>query len=130
MKTEPHASAPQQSSSTLSVEPGSLPVPQRLFLHEPGWRVALKLGSDRIFCYMMAPGQDFYHRLLDGELYIYHGDERICLECAARRGLLTCESLGNLRLPIDTGPVPPSPVSPSPGGSEFDLAAADEVNDA
>ena len=35
------------------------------------------------FCYMMAPGQDYYHRLLDGEVYLFNGDERVCLACAS-----------------------------------------------
>ena len=26
----------------------------------------------------MVPGQDYYHRLLDGELFLHHGDERLC----------------------------------------------------
>src|SRR4051812_44826016 len=77
-------------------EPSPSPSAQlpRLFLREPGWRVALKVGSDRMFCYMMAPGQNYSHRLLDGEVYVYHGDERICLACASRRGLLSFEARG------------------------------------
>ena len=43
------------------------PAPRRLYLHEPGWQIGLKVGSEREFCYAMAPGQDYYHRLLDGE---------------------------------------------------------------
>lgn len=62
--------------------------PQRLYLFEPGWRVALKIGSEREFCYMMAPGQDYYHRLYDGEIYLRRADEKICMACAARRGLI------------------------------------------
>jgi hypothetical protein len=37
---------------------------------------------------MMAPGQDFYHRLLDGEIYLHRDDEKLCFDCAARRGLI------------------------------------------
>ena len=40
---------------------------------------------------MMAPGEDYYHRLLDGELFVHHGDERLCLACAERRGLIAYE---------------------------------------
>ena len=92
----------------------------RLFLHEPGWRIALKVGSDRTFCYMTAPGQDYYHRLLDGELYVYQGDERLCLACAGRRGLFSTESR-SLR---DRGPVvaieaPELPTGPT--GTDLDL---------
>jgi hypothetical protein len=63
----------------------------RLFLFEPGWRIGRKNGSDREFCYTIAPGQDFYHRLLDGEIFIYRADEKVCLPCAARRGLLNTD---------------------------------------
>jgi hypothetical protein len=79
------------------------PSPRRLFVHEPGWRVGQKIGSTREFCYMMAPGQDFYHRLLDGELFLYHGDERLCLACAERRGLLSYEAkaLREVQVSID-----------------------------
>ena len=67
-------------------------IASRLFVHEPGWRVVLKIGSVREFCYQMAPGQEYYHRLLDGEIYVHHGDEKLCLSCASRRGLLSYES--------------------------------------
>src|SRR4051812_9520663 len=84
--------------------------PQRLFLHEPGWAVALKFGSERVFCYQMAPGQDYSHRLLDGEIYVHHGDERLCLACAERRGLLSYEPRGLrttvLTLEVTVGPDP------------------------
>lgn len=63
----------------------------RLFVREPGWRVMHKAGSVKEFCYMTAPGQDHYHRLLDGEIYLQRGDEKLCLLCADRRGLLTHE---------------------------------------
>jgi hypothetical protein len=66
----------------------------RLFLREPGWRVGLKIGSVREFCFTTAPGQDYYHRLHDGEIYIFRGDEKLCLACAERRGLLAFEPRG------------------------------------
>lgn len=64
----------------------------RLFLYEPGWTVDLKVGSERVFCYMMAPGQNYYHRLLDGELYVRNHEERLCFACAERRGLISFEA--------------------------------------
>ncbi len=63
----------------------------RMYLAEPGWRIGVKAGSDREFCYMMTPGQDFYHRLLDGEIFLHRHDEKLCLACASRRGLLVAE---------------------------------------
>jgi hypothetical protein len=64
---------------------------RRMYLFEAGWRVGVKTGSTREHCYMMAPGQDFYHRLLDGEMFLVREDERLCFSCAARRGLISYE---------------------------------------
>jgi|GEM_PF-2441677 len=71
-----------------SPAPEGEPLPQRLFLLESGWRVFQKVGSSREFCFMMSPGQDYYHRVHDGEILVQRGDERLCLACAQRRGLL------------------------------------------
>ena len=71
-------------------EPNYVP-PRRMYIAEPGWRIGVKIGSDRGFYYMRAPGQDFYHRLLDGELFVHRDDERLCLACATRRGLIATE---------------------------------------
>ena len=97
--------------------------PLRLFVHEPGWRVALKIGSVREFCYAMEPGKDYYHRLHDGELYLYHGGERLCLACAARRGLLSPEPrrLGE--------PLLSAAARSLPGSSEYDLIEPDDRDD-
>ncbi len=72
----------------------------RLYVFEAGWCVNIKRGNHREFCHMMAPGQDYYHRLLDGEIYLSHGDERLCLRCAVRHGIITFEPR-RLRNPID-----------------------------
>ncbi len=72
-------------------DPAPFENPGRLFLHEPGWRVSRKVGSAREFCYQMAEGQDYYHRLLDGEIYLHNTEEKLCVVCAERRGLLSRE---------------------------------------
>ena len=111
MKPEPGPSDPQEPSS----------MPKRLFVFEPGWRVSLKVGSERVFCYSMAPGQDYYHRLLDGEIYVFHDTERLCLACAERRGLVSFEARG-LReslLPIDL-------LNDVEAGSSFEVSTHDD----
>jgi hypothetical protein len=80
-----------ENAETTPPTPSTSPNPRRLFLFESGWRVELKVGSVREFCYMTAPGQDYYHRLLDGEIYLVRQDEKLCLACAERRGLLSFE---------------------------------------
>jgi len=79
------------NESALPSPDGEIEPPKRRFLFESGWRLGIKRGSTREFCYMMAPGQNFYHRLLDGEIYFAREDERICFACASRRGLITFE---------------------------------------
>jgi hypothetical protein len=107
----------------MSIDPS--PAPQdsaqpRLFLREPGWRIGQKAGSEREFCYMTAPGQDYYHRLLDGELFVFHGIEKLCLACADRRGLLSREPRP-LREPVHTLEIPAG----EEGASVFRLERAD-----
>jgi hypothetical protein len=98
-------------------EPSSDSGARRIFLNEPGWDAGLKIGSERSFCSIMLPGQDYYHRLLDGELFLYRGDERICLACAERRGMLSFEPKVLRSPPPTSEPA----VNPDAFGSEFDL---------
>src|SRR3954464_751861 len=86
-----NAKANPNADPTPLIPHAPVPDPRRLFLYENGWRIELKVGSDREFCYMTAPGQDFYHRLLDGEIYLTRNEEKLCLACAERRGLLAYE---------------------------------------
>ena len=78
----------QRADNTDQREP-ALP---RVFIREPGWRVSLKIGSEKTFCYQIAPGDEAYHRLMDGEIYVFHGEEKLCLPCAERRGLIVFEA--------------------------------------
>src|SRR5277367_1479624 len=78
--------------SPLPTQSDELAPPRRMFIYEAGWRVGVKTGSTRELCYMIAPGQDYYHRLLDGEVFLVRDDERLCLACASRRGLISFEA--------------------------------------
>jgi hypothetical protein len=98
------------------------PRPQRLYLHEPGWRIGLKVGSDREFCYVMAPGQDFYHRLFDGEIYVFRPEERICLACAFRRGLISYSPKGLREV------LTPFAYDPTQPGAGLDLPLTDDAD--
>ena len=71
---------------------------------------------------MMAPGQDYYHRLLEGEIYFYHGTERLCAECAGRRGLLS-HAAKPLREPLET-----IDLDAAERASEFDLYSPDDAS--
>jgi hypothetical protein len=83
----------KSSSESLldTTEDENLATAHRMFLFEEGWSIRIKSGSHREFCHMMAPGQDFYHRLLDREIFLVRSDERLCLACATRRGLIALQ---------------------------------------
>ena len=108
-----YATGPFSASRPMNDDPDedreTLPA-RRMFIFEPGWRVGVKAGSDREFCYMMTPGQDFYHRLLDGEVFLHRHAEKICLACATRRGLIAAEPKplreAILPLPVDDESIP------------------------
>lgn len=106
----------------LKCEPGpreEVATGSRMFIHDPGWRVMIKRGGEREFCHMMLPGQDYYHRLLDGELLVQHDNERLCAACAARRGIIGFEAR---RLPDE----PPKLLAESEGTAVFLLRVDDE----
>jgi len=77
-------SFPEEDSDTAAQ-------PRRMFVFERGWSIGVKTGSHRELCYMVAPGQDFYHRLGDGEVFVFQDTEKLCLPCAFRRGLIAFE---------------------------------------
>ncbi len=102
-------SAPQEEVDETS-DDREVPPLRRMYLAEPGWQISVKSGYAKEFCYMMMPGQDFYHRLLDGEIYVHRHEEKLCLCCAVRRGLLVAEPR-RLReavvpLPVDAESIP------------------------
>lgn len=62
----------------------------RLYLPDSeSWAAHIQRGSERQYCYAKAPGEDFFHLIVTGELFIQKGDEKLCLMCAVRLGVLT-----------------------------------------
>lgn len=74
--------------------PAEAPADQRVYLpdHER-FQVRIMSGVEREYCFQKAPGQDHYHLIVPGELYVDSGDERLCFNCALRRGVLTVDRL-------------------------------------
>ena len=80
-------------------------VDQRLYVPEhEAWEARLKRSWENEYCYAANPGEDYFHLLLNGEIYLQHGDEKYCLNCALRRGILTGDRLYWQR--YRGGPVP------------------------
>jgi hypothetical protein len=57
------------------------------------WKAHIKVGWDKEYCYSKFPGQDYLHLLLNGEIYLQSKDEKLCLTCALRKGILTEDRL-------------------------------------
>lgn len=78
---------------------GETPVsepPEDVRLYVPrseGWQAHVKRTWEKEFCYRKHPGEDFFHLLMAGEIYLQHGDEKYCLTCALRLGLITGDRL-------------------------------------
>jgi hypothetical protein len=65
----------------------------RLYLpFSDDWQVRVHKGI-RTYCSFQNPGENWFHLLVDGELYLHSGEEKICLNCALRHGLLTTDRL-------------------------------------
>lgn len=67
--------------------------------HPDEWRALLKQGWERDYCFAQNPGEDFFHLLMNGEIYLQRGDEKYCLNCALRRGYLTTDRMNWQRGP-------------------------------
>ena len=71
------------------------PIPDtRLYVpdHED-WDVHLKRDSERYFCYSKHPGEEWFHLILNGEIYVARQHEKYFLRCALRMGFLTEDRL-------------------------------------
>ena len=101
------SSAPGSPAAPHSVPGSPLPdgIDRRVYIPEPeGWKARIKLGWDNDYCYAKTPGQDYFHLLLNGEVYIQKEHEKFCLNCAVRLGLVTTD-----RLYWQNGVRPPRP---------------------
>lgn len=67
---------------------------RRLYVQNAeGWQARVKRGWEKQYCYSKAPGEDYFHLILNGEVFLEHHDEKLCLTCAIRRGILTTDRL-------------------------------------
>ena len=66
----------------------------RLYLPYPdGWTAYVKPDSSKEYCSFRNPGEEFFHLLVKGEIYLAFGDERYCLNCAQRHEVVTTNRL-------------------------------------
>jgi len=66
----------------------------RLYVPESlDWTAIVKIDSDKVYCYQKNPGENFFHLILTGEIYLKGATEILCLQCALRRGIATQDRL-------------------------------------
>ena len=88
---EPAASEDGELESPVSA--ASEVIDRRLYFPDSdGWGLGVKSGA-REYCSYRNPGEEWFHLLLDGELFLQFGEEKVCLNCAFRNGLLTDDRL-------------------------------------
>ena len=89
--------APDLLPSNPEATPEILPDPEpdeRLYVPDhDDWNVLIKRDSERVYCYSKHPGQDWFHLILNGEIYVTRQHERYCLRCALRMNFLTQDRL-------------------------------------
>ncbi len=62
----------------------------RLYLPKhSGWEAVIKQTWEPEHCYLKNPGEDWFHLLANGEIYIQRGAEKYCLSCAVHLKILT-----------------------------------------
>lgn len=76
------------SESETGTSP-SITADRRLYLTDANWTAKIKLNWDREYCFAKNPGEEHFHLLMNGEIYLTRETEIFCLNCARRRGLLT-----------------------------------------
>lgn len=76
-------------------QPAELPCEEiRLYVPDAEMhQVQIMRGGEREYCFAQNPGEDFFHLLVAGEVYVQYGDEKYCLNCAMRRGMITADRL-------------------------------------
>ena len=71
-----------------------MPEERRLYVpHPQDWTIRVKPGFDREYCHAKTPGEDHYHLLMGGEVLLDNGEQKYCLNCALRLGLVTADRL-------------------------------------
>lgn len=66
----------------------------RLYVpYADGWSAQIKTDGIREYCHFKQPGQDFFHLLLPGEIFLQYGEARYCLNCAMRYAHVTEDRL-------------------------------------
>jgi len=72
----------------------------RLYVpYSSGWTAHIKQSGGSERCFSQHPGQDYFHLIVKGEIYLQKEEEMFCLTCAMRRGILSRDRMAWQREP-------------------------------
>ena len=78
----------------MASEPATSVDDRRLYVPEAdSWTAHIKGDGDKDYCCAKRPGEDFFHRLSRGEIYVSREFEKYCLDCATRFGFITANRM-------------------------------------
>lgn len=81
-------------SSSDTPPPKSTDQEHRLYFPEhEGWTAQIKRSWENEYCFTANPGEDYFHLLVNGEIYVQKGAEKYCLNCALRQKVITSDRL-------------------------------------
>lgn len=70
------------------------PADLRLYVpHGEHWEAHIQSATAREYCHFKTPGQDYFHLLVPGEIYVQYGTTKFCLSCAYRLSHVTDDRL-------------------------------------
>ncbi|MCH9654796.1 MAG: hypothetical protein K0U86_06180 [Planctomycetes bacterium] len=55
--------------------------------------ILVKTSPSKEYCFSKFPGEEHYHLLMHGEIYVTNGHDIYCVECAIRHGFITTDRL-------------------------------------
>ncbi|MBD3676684.1 MAG: hypothetical protein HUJ26_24490 [Planctomycetaceae bacterium] len=62
----------------------------RLYVLLPdSWTAHAKQNSTKEYCYRKSEGEEHFHLLMKGEIYLMHQGEKYCLNCALQQEAVT-----------------------------------------
>lgn len=80
---------PDSDHDGMVLEDTQREIDERLYVpYSTGWSAHIKHSGGTERCFAQHPGQDYFHLLIAGEIYLENGGERFCLNCAIRRGIV------------------------------------------
>ena len=69
-------------------------IDHRIYVPLPdSWTAHAKRDSVKEYCHTKSEGEEHFHLLMKGEIYLMHQGEKYCLSCALKQETITTDRL-------------------------------------